>query len=256
MAQTSDTRRLADLEAQIFAMQEQIRQLKGQAEDAAYQARQANQRVEQLLSDVDARFQALEPNSAGAAATSPSADDGSRAAVSPPAGSVAPPASSGAGGSLGTLSNDTLLSLPEPPPEPPAPDATADTGSSRDRFDAGMAQVKAGDWAGAEAAFASVVARGPDDPIAPNAAYWQGETYYARKEWAQAAATFARNIRTYGADAVRSSDNVLKLGMSLSRLGDTQKACAAFGEFDRRYANAPAALKQMAGREKANASCS
>jgi TolA-binding protein len=48
---------------------------------------------------------------------------------------------------------------------------------------------------------------------------------------------------------------VLKLGMSLARMGDAQKACAAFAEFDRRYPGAPVALKQMAGREKASAGC-
>ena len=248
-AQTADAQRLADLEAKLYAMQEQIRQLKGQAEDAAYQARQANQRLDRLLADMDARLRAVEPSDQNSPASPDAGAQGGDSAAASPGRGDEP-------GVIGSLPRDALLGLGAPPPEPPTPDDTAAGGSSRDRFDAGMAQVKAGNWAGAEAAFASVVASGPSDPLAANAAYWQGETYYARKDWKQAAATFARNIRTYGGDAMRAPDNVLKLGMSLSRIGDAAKACAAFAEFDRRYGNAPAALKQMAVREKRNAKCS
>jgi tol-pal system protein YbgF len=251
-AQTADARQVADLEARILSMEEELRQLRGRVEEAEHQAREANQRMERLVADIDARLQGIEP--------SPSADGaGAPAAVAGPttAPAVTSPApSSDEPGVLGTLPRDALLGLPEPPPEPPVPaGAAAMTGSSRERFDAGMARVKAGDWAGAEAAFASVVADAPDDPLAPNAAYWQAETYYARKQWPQAAASFARNVRSYGNDATRAPDNVLKLGMSLARMGDAQKACAAFAEFGRRYPNAPVALKQMAGREKASAGC-
>ncbi|WP_027134334.1 tol-pal system protein YbgF [Geminicoccus roseus] len=254
-AQTADARKVADLEARILSLEEEIRQLRGRVEEAEYQAREANQRMERLLADVDARLQGVEPSPA------PGGPNGGAAApvagASAAGAAVATAPSSAEPGVIGTLPRDALLGLPEPPPEPAVPAGSAlVSGSARDRFDAGMARVKAGDWAGAEAAFASVVASSPDDPLAPNAAYWQAETYYARKDWPQAAAGFARNVRTYGEDAIRSPDNLLKLGMSLVRLGDTQKACAAFAEFDRRYPGAPAALKQMAGREKASAGCS
>lgn len=257
-AQTDEARRIADLEARILSMDEQLRQLRGRVEDAEYQARETGQRLDRLLADIDARLQGLEPMAAdrGAAPTGSTADTKEGVPSTGRTATAVAPASPDAPGVIGTLSRDALLGLPEPPPEPPAPaGAAALSGSPRERFDAGMARIKAGDWAGAEAAFASVVATSPDDPAAPNAAYWQAETYYARKEWPAAAASFARNVRTYGVDAVRSPDNVLKLGMSLVRMGDAEKACAAFAEFDRRYPKAPAALKQMAGREKTNAGC-
>jgi tol-pal system protein YbgF len=253
-AQIADARQVADLEARILSMEEELRQLRGRVEEAEYQAREANQRIERLVADMDARLRGVEPP--------PAADGGEGAAAmagattAPATAAQEPALSRDEPGVLGTLPRDALLGLPEPPPEPPLPaGAAAMTGSSRERFDAGMARVKAGDWAGAEAAFASVVADSPDDPLAPNAAYWQAETYYARKQWPQAAASFARNVRSYGNEAIRAPDNVLKLGMSLARMGDAQKACAAFAEFDRRYPGAPVALKQMAGREKASAGC-
>jgi tol-pal system protein YbgF len=253
-AQNADARQVADLEARVLSMEEELRQLRGRVEEAEYQAREANQRMERLVADIDARLQGVEPPASSEGAEAPVASAGSattatRTATAATMGGEEP-------GVLGTLPRDALLGLPEPPPEPPVPaGAAAMSGSPRERFDAGMTRVKAGDWGGAEAAFASVVTTAPDDPLAPNAAYWQAETYYARKQWPQAAASFARNVRTYGSDAIRSPDNVLKLGMSLARMGDAQKACAAFAEFDRRYPNAPVALKQMAGRETSNAGC-
>ncbi|HEX2528095.1 MAG TPA: tetratricopeptide repeat protein [Geminicoccus sp.] len=255
LAQSVNPRQVADLEARILALEEQIRDLIGRVEEAEFRSAETSQRLERLLADVDARLQGVEPGPADAAPESASetlarssADPGFTGSTAA-AGTVRRGADPGV---LGTISRDALLGLPEPPPEPPPADVA---GSPRERFDAGMARLKAGDWSGAEAAFASVVASAPDDPVAPNAAYWQAETYYARKEWPQAAASFARNVRTYGAEAARSPDNVLKLGMALSRMGDRDKACAAFSEFDRRYTNATAALKQMASREKVNAGC-
>ncbi len=251
LGQSADSRMIADLEARILRLEEEVRQLRGRAEEAEYQARAAAERMDRLVADIDARLRGVEP---GPDVAAPDAG----VAVQPapqPGPQVAAPSPSEPG-VLGTLPDDTLAGLPAPPPEPPAPDGTAAVaGSPRDRFDAGMARVKAGDWSGAEAAFASMVSSAPDDPLAPNAAYWQAETYYARQQWPQAAASFARNVSTYGDDAVRAPDNVLKLGMSLARMGDRQKACATFAEFDRRYPKAPVALKQMASREKSNAGC-
>ena len=44
----------------------------------------------------------------------------------------------------------------------------------------------------------------PKDPRAANAAYWLGETYYVSKDYQNAAAVFARNYKTYGANSQKA----------------------------------------------------
>ena len=60
-----------------------------------------------------------------------------------------------------------------------------------------MELLRAGDYAGARRP-AAVPGLNPDHALAANAAYWLAETYYVRKNYAAAAAAFARNYRTYG----------------------------------------------------------
>src|SRR5688500_16459538 len=68
-AQSAGARRIADLEARILALEEQIRGLVGRVEDAEFRSRETSQRLERLLADVDARLQGIEPGPASAAET-------------------------------------------------------------------------------------------------------------------------------------------------------------------------------------------
>ena len=54
-----------------------------------------------------------------------------------------------------------------------------------------------GDYAGAERAFKSFVQNNPKHPLAGNAQYWLGETYYARREYQQAMVAFAEGYKVY-----------------------------------------------------------
>ena len=102
-------------------------------------------------------------------------------------------------------------------------------------------QLQAGSWGEAEQSFDTFVKSYPDDPRASTASYWVGETYLFRKDYPTAASVFARNYRTYGQDAPRAPDNLLKLGMALAAMGDRDKACQTFGELGKRHPNASGA---------------
>lgn len=210
------------------------------------------------------------------------------AAPSPPAppsaGRPAPPSVEGdlaarRGYVLGTIPREAILgsdpgpsaggAAPARPGQPPAPAAPSERQAARPpstgappggpsaagRWAAARDLLQKGAWEEAEDALRRFVEDFPNDPNAPTAAYWLGETFLVREDWQNAAATFARNYRTFGPDAPRAPDNLLKLGVALARLGDRDKACQTFTELDRRHPNASQAVRQALARERAAAGC-
>ncbi len=265
VAQASDSDRLAGAMAELDQLQEELRQLRGRIEE-----------LEHARATDEARIGALETRLASqpaAAAAAPSGTSGSASPAQPmPAqlsantgATVAPSARNGSpspdpnartGNVLGTVPRAALLNLPSPgsqggaaAPPPPA------GGTEQQSYDAAMGMLQSANWDGAQQAFEGFLAAHPKSSLAPNAAYWLGETYYVRKDYANAAATFARNYRTYGPDAPKSADDLLKLGMSLAALGDKQKACETYTELQKRHPNAGIAIRQALVRERAAAGC-
>ncbi len=118
-----------------------------------------------------------------------------------------------------------------------------------------MELLRAGDYAGAETALQAFLTQHPDNQLNANAAYWLAETYYVRKNYAAAAAAFARNYRTYGKNSAKAADNLLKLGMSLQGLGERDKACLSYTELAKEFPDAPAHIQEAVARERARAEC-
>ena len=75
------------------------------------------------------------------------------------------------------------------------------------------------------------------------------------RSYAAAAAAFARNYRVYGKDDTKAPDNLLKLGMSLQGLQESEKACRTFAELAKEFPNAPAHIQQAVSRERERADC-
>jgi tol-pal system protein YbgF len=119
-----------------------------------------------------------------------------------------------------------------------------------------MELLRAGDYPSAERGLELFVDLNPDHPLASNAAYWMAETLYVRKNYAAAASGFARNYRTYGKEAPKAPDNLLKLGMSLFGLGEADKACLSYAELANEFPNAPTHIQQALDRESSRAGCS
>ena len=105
----------------------------------------------------------------------------------------------------------------------------------------------------AEAGFRTFLQKYPDHPLAGNAQYWLGETFYAQNDFRQAAQAFLQGYRKYP-DGRRAADSLLKLGISLNRLGQTQQACAAFASVDANYPKAVDS-RRRAQAESRRASC-
>jgi tol-pal system protein YbgF len=104
-------------------------------------------------------------------------------------------------------------------------------------------------FADAEVGFSSFVSKYPDHSLAGSAQYWLGETYYAQGDFRQAAQSFLHGYKDYPKSR-RAPDSLLKLGISLNKLGQTQQACAAFGAIGGEFPNAVDAKKRAQAESK------
>jgi tol-pal system protein YbgF len=105
----------------------------------------------------------------------------------------------------------------------------------------------------AEAGFRNFLAKFPDHSLAGSAQYWLGETYYAQTDYRQAAQAFLKGYQQYP-NSRRAADSLLKLGISLGKLGQKQQACAAFDSVSSEYPKAVEARKR-AQAESTRAGC-
>ena len=261
LAQAQDpSPRIAALEVRLSRLEELMRQLTGRIEEAEFAQRQTNARLDRLTAEIDGR--------SAAAAPAPQPSEQMTMAAPQPGrltqpSNVTPDEAARQGHVLGTIPEDALRGQQQArPPALPAPTAGQPEQQARlvpegadAAYKGGLDLLQTGNWAAAEQSFTLFVKDYPDDPRAPTASYWLGETYFFRKEFPTAAAVFARNYRTYGQEAPRAADNLLKLGMSLAAMGERDKACQTFSELAKRHPNASAPIRQALSRERTAAGC-
>lgn len=101
----------------------------------------------------------------------------------------------------------------------------------------------------AEAGFRSFVDKYPDHNLAGSAQYWLGETYYAQGNYRDAAQNFLQGYRQYPKGR-RAPDSLLKLGISLARLGQREQACASYSAVSAEYPKAVEAKKRAQAESK------
>jgi tol-pal system protein YbgF len=110
------------------------------------------------------------------------------------------------------------------------------------------------DYGTAEASFEDFLKRHPGHPLAGNAQYWLGETFYVRGQYRPAAAAFLKGYQDY-AKSQKAPETLLKLAMSLQRLGQKDAACSSYNEFATRFPNPPAHIKGLAQSERQRSGC-
>src|SRR3546814_14657630 len=93
-----------------------------------------------------------------------------------------------------------------------------------------------------------------DLPLAGNAQYWLGETFYVRQQYEQASAAFLTGYQNYPKGA-KASDSLLKLGMSLAALKKNPEPCAALGQLSKQFPEAPPHVQEAAHRESDTFGC-
>jgi tol-pal system protein YbgF len=105
----------------------------------------------------------------------------------------------------------------------------------------------------AEQGFRGFLDKYPDHNLAGSAQYWLGETYYTQGDYRQAAQNFLAGYKDHPKSR-RAPDSLLKLGMSLNKLGQSQQACASFSAIGGQFPNA-VDVKKRAQAESKRAGC-
>ena len=110
------------------------------------------------------------------------------------------------------------------------------------------------DYGAAEVAFDDFLKKFPSDSLSGNAQYWLGESHFVRGQYKAAAGAFLKGYQTY-AQSAKAPDSLLKLAMSLDRLGQKDAACSSYSELNSKFPNAPQSVKARATSERQRVGC-
>ena len=141
-----------------------------------------------------------------------------------------------------------------PPAFMPPPSTADDAENPKELYETAYGYLMQRDYGAAQSAFESFLNRYPKDSLAGNAQYWLGEAHFVRGEYKAAAGAFLKGYQNYSGNA-RAADSLLKLAMSLDRLGQKDAACTSFAELTTRFPDAPDNVKSRAKTERQRIGC-
>jgi tol-pal system protein YbgF len=275
-----------DMQVRMDRLEEQMRDLTGRVENETNAVEQLRQRLEQVNSDIDVRLgqgqasaEAPPPRPPGgpliaAGEPPPAVTDAAPPYGRPPPGSPPPPDPAA---SFGTLTPPGVPYGTAPAPQRPYPGPTELTppqmasaasggslrpsgtealpsGSASEQYNSAFGLLRRADYSAAEDALRNFIQQHPNDPLAGNAQYWLGESFYARGRYSDAAAAFAEGYKRYPRGS-KAADGLLKLGMSLDRANQKHSACIALMQLDHDFPHPGSAVRDRATQEKKRLGC-
>ncbi|MCD7060448.1 tol-pal system protein YbgF [Pelagibacterium xiamenense] len=289
LAQSQD---IAALQVRISQLEEQVRTYSGQIEGLQFQLTQLQTLIERMQEDNEFRFQQLEGGGSGEseAVTTPGGATPSEAL--PPSSSTETlpeaPATEGAlvgdedlgeldpnfgdedrlyasdvfEGEEGVVTGPPEAPLGQTPPSAPLDlsfdanqtDIEVNDGDANAQFQAGYDAIVRGETAFAEEQFRQFLELFPDNPQAPDATYWLGQTLIQRGAYHEAANVLITGFEAYPTSS-RAPDLLLDLGVALHGAGEFDTACRTYSEVLRRYPEATDAFKERVVSEQARAGC-
>lgn len=223
---------LADTRASFDSMQRDVAKVRGGVDEVRYSSRGA-QSLTARLDDLEMRVSALEghrpiPSSSPIEITSSTS----------PGMTLATPAP-----------------VPTSTPAPPRPEIAASDLSKEeakdlpDDYRRGIALVRQGSYDKAIQTLREFMRTNRESPLAPNAQYWIGESYYMLADYYQAILNF-NQVRQQHPKSDRAPAAVLKIGLAFQQMGNKSEARLAFQKVLNDYPSSPEAAQ---AREKLQA---
>jgi tol-pal system protein YbgF len=232
--------RIDALETQVRALAAQIEQLSARLNALASEPRAADAATAQ-------------PASPSAKPGAPDAGRFGSTTVTAGTGDAIGGLIDGDGEKPGAPASEEVAATP-PAYMPPERDAAAAAANPKQLYETAYAYLMQRDYGAAQAAFEDFLTRYPNDSLAGNAQYWLGEAHFVRGEYKAAAGAFLKGYQNYAGNA-RAADSLLKLAMSLDRLGQKDAACTSFAELSTRFPDAPENVKTRAKSERQRIGC-
>ena len=206
---------LVEMSQRVDQLERELRELRGEA-DALAQANAALKKQQlDIAADLEQRLAAIEARERAAAEA---------------AAKVAAPSS---GESPATPAEGT-------PGEPASVVAESDGMSPELRYGEAFDALKAGKYPEAIAGMQEFLAKHPNHPLADNAQYWLGQTFYVTRDYERAIAAFAA-VGVRPTDPSKTPDALLKKGLSEIELKRPDAARATLADLVNRFPNSEAA---------------
>jgi TolA-binding protein len=212
---------VGNLLERVQRMEEELRSVRGRAEQAEFRERQLREQVEKLQGDMDFRLQQLEGGRPGGAPPRP-------AAASPP------PASS-------------------PPPAAQAQPAATPSRTPQRALADGMAALGRRDYRMAEAAAREVIASRETARMG-DAYILLGDSLAGRREFAGAAVAYDDALRR-SPQGSRAPEAMLGIANSLIGLNNNRDACAQLADLRSKYPNLSGSMAERAAEARRRAQC-
>jgi tol-pal system protein YbgF len=105
----------------------------------------------------------------------------------------------------------------------------------------------------AENGFKDFLTKYPDHNLAGNAQFKLGETFYAQQQYEEAAKSYLTGYKSFPKSR-RAPDSMLKLGLAMNRMGQSQQGCAVLGSVGDEFPNA-VEVRKRAQAEYKRAGC-
>jgi tol-pal system protein YbgF len=241
----ADDLRVDGLQTQVRALAAQLQQLTVQVRALARQPLSADAAAPTLAQSGDSEASAEPPPARfGSTTVTAGADDAIGGLLDGQAGAQTAPATAAPAAQEMAAAPPALVSLPGAP----------DTTSAKQLYETAYGYLMQRDYGAAQSAFEQFLNRYPKDSLAGNAQYWLGEAHFVRGEYKAAAGAFLKGYQDYAGNA-RAADSLLKLAMSLDRLGQKDAACTSFSELKTRFPDAPDNVKSRAKIERNRIGC-
>ena len=209
-----DPARAAGLEVGLQRLGDEFRRLTGSVEKLGHDVRVLNDRLGNLVADVDFRLSVIERAGLDSSEEMP--------------GNAGPRGHGAAG--------------------------TVAVGAVEEQYDFAFRLLLQKRLDEAEVALRSFIHGNADHALVSNAWYWLGEVHYVGKNYEQAADIFTEGYEKLP-NGNKAPDSLLKLGISLARLGREEDACRALGELDTLFPDVPNTFKQQSEKAKRHAGC-
>jgi len=247
----------AAVEVRISGLENQVRDLTGKVEQQNFE-----------LSQIKEQLQRLQMQSAAV----PSSPTG---AGSTEMGDEKPVQLTPEGAQTGTLKPDDLggnVAMPDPNAPAPANAPSAGVlGSMNEapggavippqagddpagQYEMAFSLLKGGNAMAARNGFEEFLRTYPNHPLAANATYWLGESYYAQNDFDKAARIFAESYKKFP-KGPKVADSLLKLGMSLGSGGKKKEACVALKQLKKEFPAGEGVTLRRADQEMTRLGC-